>query len=120
MMEPRGARPGVVLYDADCALCSGIARFVAAHAPSERYTLVPLESPEATQLLAATGGPPSGDTFVLLDYGKRFERSDAALHLALGLRWPYPLAFALILIPRDWRDDAYTFVARNRGILGGS
>jgi predicted DCC family thiol-disulfide oxidoreductase YuxK len=110
---------GVVLYDGDCALCNGVARFVAANAPAERYTLVPLASPEAEQLLAATGGRPHDDTFVLLDFGQRFEHSDAVLHLALGLRWPYPLAFGLILVPQAWRDAAYTFVAHNRTRLNG-
>jgi predicted DCC family thiol-disulfide oxidoreductase YuxK len=51
---------------------------------------------------------------VLLDYGRRFERSDAALSLALGLRWPWPLAYALTLAPRALRDDVYRFVACNR------
>ncbi len=111
---------GVVLYDGECALCNGVARFVAANAPADRYTLVSLASPEAEQLLAATGGRPHDDTFVLLDFGKRFEHSDAVLHLTLGLRWPYPLLFAAILIPQAWRDAAYAAVAHNRSLLGGS
>jgi predicted DCC family thiol-disulfide oxidoreductase YuxK len=97
-----------------------VARFVAANAPAERYTLVSLASPEAEQLLAPTGGRPRDDTFVLLDFGQRFEHSDAALHLALGLRWPYPLLFAFVLIPRAWRDAAYAAIAHNRSLLDGS
>ena len=51
---------------------------------------------------------------MLLDYGRRFERSDAALYLALGLRWPWPLAYALMLVPHALRDELYRFVACNR------
>jgi len=51
---------------------------------------------------------------VLLQDGRVYERSDAALHIALGLRSPLPLAFAAILIPRAWRDALYDWVARNR------
>jgi predicted DCC family thiol-disulfide oxidoreductase YuxK len=51
---------------------------------------------------------------VLLDYGRRFERSDAALYLALGLRWPWPLAYGLMLVPHPLRDDIYRFIACNR------
>lgn len=78
-----------------------------------------MRSPEAEALLAATGGPTADDTFVLLDYGRRFERSDAVLYLALGLRWPLPLAFALLLVPRDLRDELYAFVAAHRHPLSG-
>jgi predicted DCC family thiol-disulfide oxidoreductase YuxK len=51
---------------------------------------------------------------VLLAGGRTYERSDAALHIALGLRAPWPLAFAAILIPRAVRDAVYTWIARNR------
>jgi predicted DCC family thiol-disulfide oxidoreductase YuxK len=78
-----------------------------------------LQSPEGEALLEATGGPPLDDTFVLLDYGRRFERSDAVVYLALGLRWPFPLAFALLLVPRTLRDELYAFVAAHRHILAG-
>jgi predicted DCC family thiol-disulfide oxidoreductase YuxK len=51
---------------------------------------------------------------ILIDHGRRYERSDAALHVALRLRMPWPLAFAAILIPRRARDAAYRWIARNR------
>lgn len=103
-----------VLFDGECEFCSAVAGFVRKNDPDGRFTLLPLASPEGERLLAATGGPPAGDTFVLLDYGRRFERSDAALYLALGLRWPWPLAYALMLVPHALRDELYRFVACNR------
>ena len=51
---------------------------------------------------------------MLLAGGRRYERSDAALHIALGLRAPWPLAFGAILIPRRVRDAVYRWIARNR------
>ena len=51
---------------------------------------------------------------MLLAGGRRYERSDAALHIALGLRAPWPLAFGAILIPRGARDAFYRWIARNR------
>ena len=109
------------MFDGDCQFCSAVANFVRTNDPAGRFTLVPLASPEGQALLEATGGPPRDDTFVLLDYGRRFERSDAALSLALGLRWPWPLAYALTLIPQALRDDVYRFVACNRrGLTGDS
>jgi predicted DCC family thiol-disulfide oxidoreductase YuxK len=104
----------VVLFDGFCNLCNGLVRFIAANDPAGRFRFLSLQSPQAAELLAATGGPPADESIVLLDYGRRFERSDAALYLALGLRFPWPLAFAFILLPRSLRDAVYRWIARNR------
>ena len=90
-------------------------RFIAANDPAGRFAFLPLDSPRARALLGARAGDArEPDTVVLLAYGRRFELSDAALHIALGLRAPWPLAFAAILIPRAARDAAYRWIARNR------
>jgi predicted DCC family thiol-disulfide oxidoreductase YuxK len=72
---------------------------------------------EDDPVFARGAGAP--ETVVLLDRGKRYERSDAALHVALSLRFPWPLAFAAVLIPRAWRDAAYDLIARNRYLIFG-
>jgi predicted DCC family thiol-disulfide oxidoreductase YuxK len=104
-----------VLFDGVCNFCNASVRFIAANDPGGRFAFAPLQSPEARALLGetieATRDP---ETFVLLEGGRRFERSDAALYLALGLRAPWPLAFALILVPKRVRDAAYSWFARNR------
>jgi len=110
----------VVLFDGVCNLCNEIVRFIAANDPDGRFAFLPLSSPRARALLGdAPGGnarseSETPDTVILLDYGRRFELSDAALYVALGLRMPWPLAFAAILVPRRARDAAYRFIARNR------
>lgn len=90
-------------------------RFIAANDPERRFAFASLQSPRARELLGErTGDVREPDTIVLLAHGRRYERSDAALHVALGLRAPWPLAFAAILIPRRVRDAAYRWIARNR------
>ncbi len=104
----------IVLFDGVCNLCNGVVRFVHANDPAGRFRFASLQSPRAAELLAASGGPPADESVVLLAYGRRYEGSDAVLHLALGLRAPWPLAFAAILIPRGARDAVYRWIARNR------
>ena len=112
-MARTGTDP-IVLFDGVCNLCNGLVRFVAANDPQRRVRFAPLQSPAAAALLAAAAKPAADGTFVLLAHGRRYERSDAALHLALELRTPWPLAFGAILLPRRWRDGAYRVIARNR------
>ena len=98
-----------------CNLCHGAVRFIAANDPAGRFAFLPLRSPRARALLADHADDPrEPESVILLAHGRRFERSDAALHIALGLRAPWPLAFALILIPRAARDRFYRWIARNR------
>jgi predicted DCC family thiol-disulfide oxidoreductase YuxK len=100
-----------------CNLCNGAVRFIAANDPAARFAFVPLDSPRARALLAAAAPSREAnapDSVILLENGRCYELSDAALHIALGLRMPWPLAFAAILIPRGARDAAYRWIARNR------
>ena len=90
-------------------------RFIAANDPERRFAFLSLQSPRARELLgdrASDAREP--DSIVLLAGGRRYERSDAALHIALALRAPWPLAFGAILIPRRARDAVYRWIARNR------
>jgi predicted DCC family thiol-disulfide oxidoreductase YuxK len=112
-----------VLFDGVCNFCNGAVRFIAANDPGGRFAFASLQSPQAQALLGPSRGsgraerepvPSEPDSIVLLDYGRRYELSDAVLHIALGLRAPWPLAFVLILIPRALRDDVYRWIARNR------
>ncbi len=89
------------MFDGGCNLCHGTVRFIAARDPHVRFQFAPLES--------ATAG-----SLVLLEGGRTFTRSTAALRIARGLRFPWPAAYVLIAIPRPIRDWLYDFVARHR------
>ncbi len=96
-------------------------RFIARHDRKGRYRFAPLQGPTARRLLAEhglAGGPM--DTMVLVEDGRVHVRSDAALRIGRGLRWPWSWLAALgFLVPRPLRDAAYRWVARNRHRLAG-
>jgi predicted DCC family thiol-disulfide oxidoreductase YuxK len=54
------------------------------------------------------------DSVVLLEGGRLYTRSQAALRIARRLRSPWPAAYALALVPRVIRDRVYDFVAARR------
>ena len=49
-----------------------------------------------------------------MDQGRAYTRSTAALRIARRLRFPWPLLYAFIIVPRPLRDLIYDFIARHR------
>lgn len=105
----------VVLIDGVCHLCQGVVRFIIPRDPEARFLFASLQSEAAQALLPADGltsGPLS--TVVLLENGVQYTQSAAVLRIARRLRFPWPLAYLFIAVPRIVRDALYRYVARNR------
>jgi predicted DCC family thiol-disulfide oxidoreductase YuxK len=103
----------VLLFDGVCTLCNGFVPFVIERDPAGRFQFAPLQSDAAVRLLGVAP-PLLPDSLVLLEDGRLFTRSTAALRVARGLRFPWPLAYVLVAVPRPMRDWVYDVVARNR------
>jgi predicted DCC family thiol-disulfide oxidoreductase YuxK len=104
----------IILFDGHCNLCSGWVRFVLAREGRTRFRFASLQSAAGQQLLAAHGVPPDLQTVVLIDEGRAFVRSAAALRTFGQLRAPWPLLSALRVCPAPLRDWIYRIVARHR------
>jgi predicted DCC family thiol-disulfide oxidoreductase YuxK len=104
----------VILFDGVCNLCNGFVQFVIARDPAGRFQFAALQSDSARRLLARLDGGALPDSVVLVDGGRVYTRSSAALRIARGLRFPWSLARALIIVPRPLRDWVYDLVARHR------
>ncbi|USB34104.1 DCC1-like thiol-disulfide oxidoreductase family protein [Paenibacillus sp. YPG26] len=105
----------IVLVDGICHLCQGITKFLIKWDRNGRLRFASLQS-DAGQRLLAEGGMPldSYSSFVLIEDGRYYTRSKAALRLARLLPFPWPLWYGLIVIPPFIRDAVYDIVARNR------
>ena len=105
----------VILFDGVCNLCNGFVQFVIARDPAARFHFAALQSESARRLLARVDGLGEvPDSVVLVDRGRIYTRSSAALRIARGLPFPWSLARALIVVPRPLRDWVYDRVARHR------
>jgi predicted DCC family thiol-disulfide oxidoreductase YuxK len=51
---------------------------------------------------------------VLVEGGRCYERSSAALRIARRLSGAWPLLYAFVVVPRPVRDFVYDVVAKNR------
>ena len=103
-----------ILFDGVCNLCNGFVQFVIPRDPTGRFSFASLQSPAAARLLADCAPAPLPDSIVLYDDGVLYTESAAVLRIARGLRFPWNLGYAFIIVPRPVRDWAYRIVARNR------
>ena len=106
---------GTILFDGVCNLCNGFVRFVIARDPAARFRFAALTSAAAADVLRGAGvTAPVPDSMILIEDGRAYLRSDAPLRIARGLRFPWPLLYGLIVVPRFIRDRVYDVVAARR------
>lgn len=104
-----------MLFDGLCNLCSGAVDFIIDRDPRAELRFAALQSDAARPLLARCGLPAEHPgSIVLVEDGRCYRRSTAALRIARRLTFPWPLLYALLLVPRPLRDAVYDWVARNR------
>lgn len=105
----------VVLFDGVCNLCNGSVRFVIERDPHKHFQFAPLQSETATTLIGGLANPLAmPDSIVLVDDGRLYVRSTAALRIARRLRFPWPLLWVFMAVPRPLRDWVYDVIARHR------
>lgn len=112
-----GARSdeGLILIDGECVLCNRTAQFVIRHDPKGRFRFAALQSKRARHELDLHGLPePPPGTFVLIQNGAAFYRSDAALRVVGMLSFPWCLARVFFIVPRFFRDFFYEIISRSR------
>jgi predicted DCC family thiol-disulfide oxidoreductase YuxK len=83
----------IVLFDGACRWCVKWVGFVARHDPLGRFKF---------------------ETFLLVERGRIYTKSTAALRVAKQLSGLVSLLYLCILIPRPLRDALYDYVARRR------
>lgn len=125
MTDPGPTRPGaapaipagkrVVVFDGVCNFCNSSVGFIIHRDRKAKFLFAPLQSEVAGQLLAGAGAPnPLPDSMAVVMNGRAYFRSAAAIRIAAGLRFPWPLLAVFWVIPWFIRDCVYDFIARRR------
>ncbi|WP_084783995.1 thiol-disulfide oxidoreductase DCC family protein [Paenibacillus sp. FJAT-26967] len=105
----------VVLFDGVCNLCNSAVMFTIRRDPHGRVRFAALQSDAGQRLLARHDLPAvSFDTFVLVEGNRAYMQSTAGLRVLRRLRYPWPLLYGFIAVPKPLRDAVYRWVARNR------
>lgn len=102
----------LILFDGVCNFCDATINFVIRHDKKDVFRFAPLQS--ATGIALLEKHTFVGDSFVLVEDGKVYQRSTAALRVARRMGFPWNMAYALIIIPKPLRDGVYKWIAKNR------
>ena len=105
----------IVLFDGVCNLCSGSVQFLLKRDPEARFRFASLQS-EVGQTIQVEHGldPGALSSVLLLENGRLYQESEAALRIARHLPGAWKLLTAFKIVPRPLRDGLYRFIARNR------
>jgi predicted DCC family thiol-disulfide oxidoreductase YuxK len=106
----------VIVFDGKCVLCSSFAQFILRKDRHARFRLLAAQSELGNALYLHFGlHPVKYETYVLLQNGKAYFRSEASIRIldGLGAPWSFLGKFAR-LVPAGLRDALYDVIARNR------
>ena len=110
-----GVDKPIILFDGVCNLCQGSVQFVLKHDTRRQFLFASLQSPVATELISTFQNTSAQtDSFVLIENGKMYTRSTAALRVCRRLNGGLPVLYGLIIIPAFIRDAVYDLVSGNR------
>lgn len=105
----------VILFDGVCNLCCGSVQFIINHDKKKTFRFASLQSNFAERVLQNTITKSGNiNSIILLQEGKYYYRSTAALMIAKKLNGLFPLFYCLIIIPNFIRDSVYSFIANHR------
>lgn len=105
----------ILLFDGHCSLCNGAVDFVLKRDTKKKLLLASIQGTAGQGVLKKYELPPSYlDTLVLIEEGKVYLGSTAALRVARLLGGGWPLFYGLIIIPKGVRDRIYQWISRNR------
>jgi predicted DCC family thiol-disulfide oxidoreductase YuxK len=120
---------GIVLFDGVCNFCNATINFIIEHDPDGYFKFAPLQSEAGRALAEQYGVAPAGlrgsddpnavDSVILIEGGKAYTHSAAALRIAGGLTGGWSWLSVLRVVPRPIRDAAYRSFARKRYRLFG-
>ena len=110
----------IILFDGVCNFCNGSVNFIIERDARGDFKFAPLQSEIGEQLLKENGiDKAETDSVVLIEDGKAYTHSTAALRIARKLDGAWKWFYYLIFVPRFIRDAFYKLFARFRYTLFG-
>jgi predicted DCC family thiol-disulfide oxidoreductase YuxK len=104
----------IVLFDGVCNYCNSMVNFAIRNDKKAILKFTPLQSATGIRLREEYQIPKDIDSVILIDQGKVYTYSDAAIRIAKYLRWPAKTVYGFTIVPKFIRQPIYKWIARNR------
>nr|WP_255406214.1 DCC1-like thiol-disulfide oxidoreductase family protein [Novosphingobium sp. CF614] len=80
----------IILFDAECVLCSANAQFILTHDRDRRFRLASMQGKTGSALFCRHGiDPTDPDTILVIEGESVLRDSDAVISIYTGLGWPW-------------------------------
>lgn len=115
MISAKDTPHPIVLFDGVCNLCSGSVQFILKRDPKGTFRFASLQSDAGRRLMLEHGLDPDAlSSVVVIEDGRAYQESSAALRIARHLPGAWKLLRVFTVVPRSLRDAVYRWIARNR------
>ncbi len=105
----------IVLFDGVCNLCNGAINFILKRDPAGNFAFASLQSEAGQEVLTNYGlSTQNFNTVILVQDGKVYKKSRAALQIAGKLEGGWKLLQVFKVVPAFISDAVYSFIAQNR------
>ncbi|RMA64256.1 thiol-disulfide oxidoreductase DCC family protein [Ulvibacter antarcticus] len=105
----------IILFDGVCNLCNSTIVRIIKNDNKDIFRFTPLQSAVGMVMITEHGIDTSDtDSVILIDNGKAYIKSTAALRIARKLSGGYSLLYGFMIFPKFIRDAVYNFIAKNR------
>ena len=108
-------KEAIILFDGICNLCNSSVRFVLKNDHKNQFLFASLQSDAAHKLLLQFNKENDKMmSLVLIEGGKVYDKSTAALRIGKKLKAPWNFLYLFIIVPKVIRDFVYNIIAKNR------
>ncbi len=104
----------LILYDGYCNICSDAVQFILKHEKTPVYYFLSLQSSKVEELIPDFKLKDPPESVILIESGKIFMASEAALKIARKFKFPWRVWCYFIYFPRFLRDPVYNLIAKKR------
>lgn len=105
----------IILFDGDCNFCNYWVNFILKNDFNDKFLFASLQSEFGKkQLTKHKISHIAFDTFILIDNDNYYIKSDAAFLVLKDLKHWLKVFSYLKIIPKNFRDFIYDFIAQNR------
>lgn len=105
----------IILFDGVCNFCNSAVNFIIRRNKNASLLFAAMQSQAGQKILQQYGLPVNDmQSFVLIENGKAYKQSTAALRICRHLSGLWPLCYGFIIVPAFIRNAVYNWIAKNR------